>query len=237
MDTSINPLPLRILIVEDEFIIGDMIARRLTKLGHTVVGHAFTYEEAIDLYHRGQPDLVLLDIRLAGMKTGVDVANYLRQQTPAIPHVYLTSQIDPQTMQQARNTYPAGYLTKPVQIKSLLTTIDIAMHNYRATQTVPTLTVKDGRETHILIQSTIQYLRSDHVYVAIHLQDHDTPIVCRATLGDLLEELQDGVFVRTHRSYAVNLEHVSRYDRECIHIGNVCIPISRTRRDAVLALM
>lgn len=226
--------PLRILIVEDEFIIGDMIARRLTKLGHQVVGHAFSYEEAIQLHRNGQPDLALLDIRLNGMQTGIDVAEYLARQTPAVPYIYLTSQTDPATLAQARNTFPAGYLSKPVQMRSLLTTIDIAMHNFRATQDVPTITLKDGRDHHIIIQSTIRYLQADHVYVKVIAEDK-SPLVCRTTLGELLGQLQRPSFVQTHRSYVVNLDYVDRYDRECVYIDGFGIPVSRGRREEVFS--
>ena len=227
---------LRILIVEDEFIIGDLIARRLAKLHHRVVGHAFSYDEALQLYQRGRPDLVLLDIGLRGVKSGIDLAHVLRQQDPPVPHIYLSSQVDPQTLAKARETFPAGYLSKPVQMKSLLATIDIAMYNYRATRSVPTVTVRDGRDTHILICSTITHVRADHVYVKIHLQDR-SPIVCRLTLTELLADLPPLSFVQTHRSYIVNLDHITRYDRECVYIGQVGVPVSRGRRQAVFSLL
>ena len=225
---------LRILIVEDEFIIGDMIARQLTKLGHRVVGHAFSYDEAVRLYHAGAPELVLLDIRLNGSRTGIDVAHYLARQQPAVPHVYLTSQTDPATLSLARETLPAGYLSKPVQISSLLTTIDIAVHNFRSLRETPTITVRDGREHHIIPQASIRYLQADHVYVRVIFRDKPT-LICRSTLSELADQLQQQTFVQTHRSFVVNLNHVERYDRECVYVDGTSIPVSRGRREEVFS--
>ena len=225
---------LRILIVEDEFIIGEMIARRLAKLNHHVVGQAFSSEEAKQLYDSGQPELVLLDIRLRDGASGIEFGEFLHRQQPPVPHIYLTSQVDPATLARARNTHPSGYLSRPVQIKSLLATIDIAMHNFRSTRSVPTLIIRSGRNTHLLPHSKIQYIQADHVYVSINMIDR-SPLIHRMTLTDALAELAVSNFIQTHRSYIVNLDHITRYDRECVYIGEQGIPVSRGRREEVFA--
>jgi len=109
----------KILIVEDEVIIADTIKRYLTQNGHQVVGNAISYQEAESIYIEKKPDLVLLDIRLSGTKTGIDVAYFIQQQTDPKPFIFLSSQLDSRSLNSAKETFPAGYLSKPIQKNTL----------------------------------------------------------------------------------------------------------------------
>ncbi|MBB4077596.1 DNA-binding LytR/AlgR family response regulator [Lewinella aquimaris] len=224
----------RILVLEDEFIIADSIERNLVRNGHTVTGKAISYEEAVELYEEDPPELALVDIRLSGHLTGIDFAHFLNEQKPPIPFIYLTSQMDGTTLDLAKETFPAGYLSKPVQIPSLLSTIAVAMHNHQSDPGVETVTLKDGRETHVVDTASIKYLEAEHVYLRLHLSDRPA-LVLRASLSELLSQLPETEFVQTHRSYVVNLKSVTRYTKDSLHIGSDVIPISRGRRQEVLA--
>ncbi|THH37730.1 LytR/AlgR family response regulator transcription factor [Neolewinella litorea] len=224
----------RILIVEDEFIISDTIADQLREQNYIVTGEAISYDEAVELYHKSPPDLALLDIRLSGPESGIDFAHFLRAQKEQIPFVYLTSQVDEQHLALARETFPAGYLSKPVQINSLLTTIDVALHNHQSQQQEETVAVKTGQATHILPLSAIRHLRADHVYVQVSLVDQK-PLVLRRSLSDLVSEINHFSIVQTHRSHAVNLQHVTRYEHRTVYIDDDAVPISDKYRDQVLS--
>ena len=69
---------LRVLIVEDETIVGMGLRAQLTKLGHVVAGHAATVAEAREMYREEKPDLVLMDIRL-GDADGIELDNGSQQ--------------------------------------------------------------------------------------------------------------------------------------------------------------
>ncbi|NJB85086.1 DNA-binding LytR/AlgR family response regulator [Lewinella marina] len=224
-----------ILILEDEVIIADTLARHLTRNGHHVVGTAISYEDAVRLYEETHPDLALLDIRIDGPKSGVDFAHFLRGQPRPIPFIFLTSQTDAHHIAQVRETFPKGYLSKPIQVGSLLATVEVAMHNHRADADKPdTVVLRDGRHTYRLPVESITYLQASHVYVRVNLVDQPV-IMLRSTLSDLIEELGEEQFLQTHRSYVVNLAHVTRYDKESIYVNNKAIPVSRTRRSKVLS--
>ncbi len=221
----------RVLIVEDEFLIADSIARHLSRRGHTVVGKAISYEDARELYLKEQPHIALLDIRLSGDKTGVDVARFLNGQPVPIPFIYLTSQSDPNTVDLAKDTFPSGFLSKPVQMDSMLSMVAITMHNHRARSKEATVTLRDGRVSHVLQLEHILYLQADHVYVHVTLLEQAT-LVFRSTLGDLIDEIGT-TMVQTHRSFAVNPSRVTRYTGDYVYIGEKEIPVSRSRRKAV----
>lgn len=226
----------RILVVEDEFIIADSIERNLRRRGHEIVGKAISYDEAITLYEQQLPELVLIDIRLSGPRTGIDVAGYLNQLTTPPAFIFLTSQLDTATLELAATTLPAGYLSKPIQMSTLHTTIGVAMHKHRNDQEVNSITLPDGRTNHVLPLGSILYLQADHVYVQVHLADRPN-LVLRSSLSELLAQLPPDQFVQTHRSYVVNLRHVTRYKKECLHLAQHEVPLSRGRREAVLELL
>lgn len=228
---------LRILIVEDEILIADMIERYLTKEGHTVVGIAISYEEAVHLYKHQKPDIALLDIRLSGQKTGIDVAHFLLENSPQIPFIYLTSQMDNITINKAKETTPAGYLTKPIQKYSLFTTIEIAMHNHnvqkRGSQNI---TLTDGTTKYQTAVNDILYLQADHIYVKVNLKNGNQ-LLQRSTLKELMDQLPKENFLQTHRSFVVNTNHIDRWDTQNIYINGNEIPLSRSRRKDVFSLL
>ncbi len=221
------------MILEDEFIIADTLSRHLRRNDHLVVGQALSYEEAVRLYHGENPDLALLDIRISGEKDGIDFAHYLRSQTPTIPFIFLTSQVDEGYIDRVKQTRPSGYLSKPIQIKSLLATIEVAMFNHQSREPVQeVVSLRDGRATHRVPLDTIEYLEADHVYVRIYLSDK-TSLVIRNTLGDLISELGEKHILQTHRSYAVNPRKITRYDKDYVYLGDKQVPVSRARRQSV----
>lgn len=227
----------RILIVEDEVLIADTIERYLTKEGYKVTGKAIAYEEAIAAFQAQEPDLVLLDIRLSGTKTGIAVAQWLRAQQKSVPFIYLTSQLDRQSLDAAKATYPSGYLSKPVQPRSLKTTIEIALHNHSAQEKQKaTIRLYNGKQYFQVLVDDILYLRADHIYVKIALKGEDE-VVQRATLKEMIDQLPEGQFVQTHRSYAVNIQQVTSWDQDNLYFQDIPVPVSRGRRREIFTLL
>jgi diguanylate cyclase (GGDEF)-like protein/PAS domain S-box-containing protein len=122
----------KILIVEDEAIIALIIEKLLLSLGHEVCGTTASGEEALTQAEALKPDLVLMDIRLAGEMDGIQTAALLREQT-GIPVVYLTAHADEETLERAKLTDPYGFLLKPFQKSDLRIGVDMALHR-RATE-------------------------------------------------------------------------------------------------------
>lgn len=70
----------RVLVVEDNPLLAMEIGSVIADLGHTVCGTAATEREALELVKAEHPTLALLDVRLAGGDSGVEIARRLRQQ-------------------------------------------------------------------------------------------------------------------------------------------------------------
>lgn len=120
-----------ILVVEDEGIVAQEIKDRLEKTGYTVCAVAHDGPTAIDRAATMRPDLVLMDIRLKGDMDGIAAAGRIREQLH-IPVVYLTAYTDPGTLERAKVMDPFGYVVKPFETRSLMVSIEIALHRYRS---------------------------------------------------------------------------------------------------------
>lgn len=223
-----------ILIVEDEILIADMIERYLVRKGHKVVGSAISYEEATKIYLQKKPDLALLDIRLSGSKTGIDFAAFIQEQEQSIPFIYLTSQLDKTSIDLAKETFPAGYLSKPIQKESLHATIEIAMFKHGEQNPVTdTVEIADGLTSYLVSANDIIYWQTEHNYIKVFLSD-GRQLLQRKTMNDFLEMLPEGMFLQTHRSFAVNVKRISHWDGQSVFVEDSSIPISRSRRKVVL---
>jgi two-component system, sensor histidine kinase and response regulator len=120
----------QILVVEDEAIVAESIASKLRKFGYDVAGPVPTGEEAVKLAGEVRPDVVLMDIHLAGTIDGIDAAGSI-SGSYRIPVIFLTAYADDQTLERAKEAKPFGYLIKPFRERDLHATIRMAQERSR----------------------------------------------------------------------------------------------------------
>jgi CheY-like chemotaxis protein len=99
-----------IMIIEDEPLIAMDIEQMVEGLGHSVVGIARTHREAVDLFNRTAPKMVLADIQLADGSSGIDAVNDILK-TSAIPVIFITA--FPERLLTGDKPEPAFLVTKP----------------------------------------------------------------------------------------------------------------------------
>lgn len=117
----------RILLVEDEAVTAMDLGSNLTRLGYEVPAFVASGEDAIRAAAELSPDLILMDISLAGPLTGIDAAEVIRK-THDIPIIFLTAHADDVTLGRAKRTEPFGYLPKPCGLDTLVATIEVALY-------------------------------------------------------------------------------------------------------------
>jgi CheY-like chemotaxis protein len=122
------PIP-RILIVEDDEIIANLISVMLEKKGYSIVGKVASGEESIIRAAELEPDLILMDINLAGIMDGVTAATYIFQLFQ-YPVVFLTALCDDQLLDRAKNAQPLGYVIKPFTDRDLSSNVELALYNH-----------------------------------------------------------------------------------------------------------
>lgn len=121
----------RVFVVEDEAVIAMDVSERLTALGYTVCGSAADGETAVQAIVDAKPDLVLMDVHLAGAIDGVEVARRLRERHDA-PVVFLTAYADPEMIDRVSQASAYGYLVKPFEERELHATLQVALARARA---------------------------------------------------------------------------------------------------------
>jgi len=119
----------KILIVEDEQLVGMDLAKSLERLGYTITGAVGSGEEAIEKALDDSPNLIIMDIRLKGKIDGIAAAEAIRAEQD-IPVVYLTAYADDTTLERAKATQPYGYILKPFVEREIYTTIEMALSKH-----------------------------------------------------------------------------------------------------------
>jgi CheY-like chemotaxis protein len=119
-----------IFIVEDESIVANDLKETLMSLGYDVKGIARSGENAVEAIRETRPDLVLMDIHLAGKMDGVEAAGKIHVICN-IPVIYLTAYADKPLLERAKLTEPYGYVLKPFDERELHSVIEMALYKHR----------------------------------------------------------------------------------------------------------
>ncbi len=221
---------MNILIVEDELLIAEMLKEMLLELNYKVIAIAKNSELAFEaLENNTNINFAILDINLNSTKTGIDIAKRLNDEFK-IPFIFLTSYSDKKTFSEAIEVKPQAYLIKPFSKMDLFTTIEVIKS--RNNQTSNYTTIKDGHLTFKVSHNSILWLKSENVYVEIKTEEK-THLV-RSSLDKFLEDLNDTTFIRIHRSFAVNVNHLKAVNGQYVIVGDEKIPLSRKYRDELL---
>jgi len=130
LEANFNEMKSKILIVEDEAAIREM-------LGYTLMKEGYVCQEAADVEHaraivlKDRPDLILLDWMLPGV-SGIDFARRLRSDTDTrnIPIIMLTAKGEEDDKIRGLDTGVDDYITKPFSTKELLARLRAVMRRY-----------------------------------------------------------------------------------------------------------
>ncbi|GAB3277724.1 hypothetical protein GCM10027347_51690 [Larkinella harenae] len=242
-----------ILVVEDEAILAMDLCMKLEQEGYTIAGTATTGRQALALYLQETVDIVICDINLRGDWNGIEAAQQMITHRP-VPVIYLSALTDQSTLEKAKATTPAAYLTKPVTSDSLRIAIEIALSNFASRtrpdkpgKTEPVLSAGPSREGEAILQigDTI-FLKQNYHFVRMHQQEllyieaddkyttmvtPDRKFVLRLSLAVLLQRLSNLPLVRVHRSYAVNLLRVEAFNDYEVQIAGHTIPLGRVYKE------
>jgi two-component system, response regulator PdtaR len=113
---------LQILLVEDEAISALALKRLVARLGHEVCAVTAMAEDAIRLAGEILPDIIMMDIRLAGEMDGITAAREIRDRF-GIGSIFMTANSDPATRALAENAQPLGFMAKPYSPMMVKTTL------------------------------------------------------------------------------------------------------------------
>ena len=188
LDIDYTSMSARILIVEDETAIREM-------LGYALMKEGYRFEEAADaqeasvLISRKKPDLILLDWMLPGI-SGIDYARRIRSdpETKTIPIIMLTAKSDEMDKVRGLDTGADDYLTKPFSTRELLARIRAALRRISQEET-PEVIESDGLsldlETHrVTARGEVIEIRATEFRLLHFFISHPERVYSRAQLLD-----------------------------------------------------
>lgn len=112
-----------ILLVEDDILISIYMEMKIKKAGHKVCKKVTTGEEAVSAGIEKKPDVILMDIRLAGNIDGVEAACRIREFSE-VPIIFLTGYQDDTTRERAEAVNPLAFLIKPADFTLIQELLD-----------------------------------------------------------------------------------------------------------------
>ncbi|MDZ8223523.1 ATP-binding protein [Nostoc sp. ChiVER01] len=148
----------RILVVEDEYILAINLQESLESLGYIVLDIADSAEGAIVKATELRPNLILMDIRLRGEMDGIQAAEQIWHNLQ-IPAIYVTGHSDKSTVERATLTSPFGYILKPIKEQELYVAIQTALNRYEREQFLSSILRGMGDGVIVVdLQLSIKYL-------------------------------------------------------------------------------
>lgn len=182
------------------------------------------------------PDLVFLDIEMPEAN-GFELFNNVKKDSFEV--VFVTAYAE--FIEKSVNEIGCfGYLLKPLEREKLLKIFERYHDKKDDTKYLKFLNTSQNKR--ILVQlEDILFCQADDNYCEIYMKDEKSKHVLSRTLGDLEKKLPSTFFQRTHRSFIVNMNHVSYYETDknrlvLTHANEIeahKIPVSATYRSAI----
>lgn len=200
-----NPSATRVLIAEDDPMVGEMIQGMLEGMAYNVIGRALNGEQAAEMTETQQPDVVLMDIAMPKMN-GIEATRHIQLCCP-VPVVILTAYETPDLLQRASEAGAGAYLIKPPNELELERAITIAVARFEDMMELRELNTQlQTRNSELQaaldkvkqlsgllpICANCKKIRDDDGYwqdVAVYIRDHSEAEFSHGVCPDCMQEL------------------------------------------------
>ena len=211
---------IRVVIADDNEAMRHIERKMIEKVkGFTLVGEATDGLECIALVEQLRPQIVFLDVEMPG-KTGVEAARIIQDMDPTIILIFATAHDE--YMSDAFEVYAFDYLVKPFKVERVLKTLERARDRLMPEPNVTSLphrtapTTKPAGRMMLHHREGVTFINMQDI-VLVQREDRATVIYTKGSnryvTGDSLAEteakLDQAVFFRCHKSYIINLNHIS----------------------------
>ena len=230
-------------------IIAAKISMQLTSLGYEVTGILPRGEEALLHVEENKPDIVLLDICLKGNIDGIETALRIHKLAN-IPIIFLTANADEATFNKAKAAKPFAFISKPYKQLDLQRAIELTISRMAENETGPhthepehtdderpfilsdRIFVRHREKMVKIIVADILYIEAERNYCRIFTRNKE--YLLSITLKTIEEKLPGRIFLRTHRSYIINLAHIDEVAEGHVIIAQKAIPLSAGLKEQLL---
>ncbi|NQZ77854.1 MAG: LytTR family transcriptional regulator DNA-binding domain-containing protein [Ekhidna sp.] len=233
---------INVLIVEDEWITSEGIKDVLERNELDVVGQYDNAEEALNYVKKEVVDVAILDIKIKGDKDGIWLAEQINGIRPTAI-IFLTAFDDEAIVERAKKVVPAAYIIKPFNAKNFIMTIQLAFSNLLKEREGEEIMPKEFmlndrifiKESHLLVKILIDdilYVEAVGSYSRIFTKEKNYTL--SMNLKTFQSKFNHPGFIRTHRSYLVNSNHIDALNGNQIYLGDITLPVGSSQRAEVI---
>lgn len=219
-------------IVEDMGVTRAALISVLQRAGYQYVGSASSAEKAWLEIPEKEVTVVIIDVNLKGVKDGIWLAEKIRESKDCAI-VFLTAYGSDAILEKIHNTDPDGYIMKPFNNPTLLSSIKMACRNFhrrnqkKTPQLIEPIIIKSRNGIVKINKADLVYLKSEGNYV--HLNTASLTHEVRGKLDEILLLLDYDKLFRIHRRYAVNIDKIKAIDKNSILVSiNQELPVSKS---------
>jgi two-component system LytT family response regulator len=230
---------IRCLLVDDEPLALSLLQKHVGQLDFLEVADTCPNAlKALEILKKTEIDLMFLDIRMPAI-SGIDFLKMLRHP----PKVIITTAY----REYALDGYDldiVDYLLKPITFDRFFKAIERYLRTNDLSRPIAPpvpanepsgISVKSGYRNIRINTDNILYIESLKDYVKI-VTTGDT-IMTKYKISDMENELSGKGFLRTHRSFIVNLKHISAFTASDVEIGKTELPIGESYKELVVKLL
>jgi DNA-binding LytR/AlgR family response regulator len=226
-------MKVKTLIVDDEPMARGVIRKHT---GHfdmfEIIAECQNAIETINILNTQEIDLIFLDINMPQI-TGLELLSSLKNP----PLVVITTAYSEFGVKSYEYSNIIDYLLKPITFERFIKTVDKIKTKFKNTleeKQVSSLVseeikFKSNKTTVQLMPEKIFYLQAFGNYVKVFVQKRGM-ILVQQKLQDFEDQLPSEIFIRCHKCYIVNKNHITRLLKNEIEIQNTTIPIGITYR-------
>lgn len=218
---------MRIVICDDDILIIEQLEKFITlyfENNHIKVPDIVSFSNGSDLLaDSGEKDIVFLDIEMPGMN-GIFVGKELKRRNRNTLIFVVTSYAE--YLDEAMRFHVFRYLSKPLDRQRFFRNLKDALEYYHNISIKIPIETRDGIQT--LPSSYIVEIEAQLRKVVVHTLQQD--FISIHNMDYWIEHLPKNCFFQSHRSFIINLEHVTDFDHATIHLANGMFSAYLTRR-------
>ncbi len=232
------------LIVDDEELARDLVENYVLRVPHLeLLAKCANPMDAMQLMQSNRVDLIFLDIQMPEL-TGIEFLRTLSQK----PLVIFTTAYKEYAI-EGYELEVVDYLLKPFRFERFLKAVNRAGKLLKQTNEqqgsaslAGTVAKEEKQKDYVLVKSDykvfriqykdILYIESMKEYVAYHTEEGRT--LSLGSLKKLQASLPNEIFIRIHKSFMVNMQHVTALEGNMLHIASKKLPIGTSYKEQVL---
>jgi len=233
-------MELKVLIGDDDSGIRLVLKKAIEKVeGFNLVGEAADGEAALFLFQSLKPDIVFLDVEMPKL-TGIQCATKIMDMDPKTKIIFATAHEE--YMPEAFQVYAFDYLVKPFKIERIFQSLerikalnthveDVSVNKIiKQVKVLDKLLIKNKEGISFVDMKDIIIIQREDRNTVIYTKDNS--YITSEGLSELEERLDKAMFLRSHKSYIINLEMITNiypYGR-----WTYCIKLKNTNKDALI---